>query len=129
MQDENFITLGGRVTHKPGIYSTSNQGFLLSFSIANHSNYPARNTKPLFMEVKVADASDKAKTKLEAFAQLLPIGRKVTIHNGELQMKEWEQGESGERKRSFHLFCRLDQIWLHDRAKHDKAEPESSPLI
>jgi len=63
------------VTHAPGIYSTNNQGFLLSFSIANHSNYPAKNTKPLFlfMEVKVADASEKAKAKLEAFAQLLPL--------------------------------------------------------
>jgi hypothetical protein len=122
MKDENYCTIGGRVTHTPGIYSANNQGFLLSFSIANHSHYPAGNTKPLFLEVKVADSSEQAKAKLEAFAHLLPVGRKVTIHNGELQMKEWEQGESGERKRSFHLFCRLDQIWLHDRAKHDKAE-------
>ena len=121
MRDENFMTIGGRVTHRPGIYSTSNQGFLLSFSIANHSHYPAGTTKPLFLEVKVADSSDKAKAKLEAFAHLLPVGRKVTIHNGELQMKEWEHGD-GERKRSFHLFCRLDQIWLHDRAKHDKTD-------
>lgn len=73
MKDPNFLTLGGRVTHPPGIYSTNNQGFLLSFSIANHSHYPANNTKPLFMEVKVADASEKAKVNLEAFAQLLPV--------------------------------------------------------
>lgn len=123
MKDQNFVTIGGRVTHAPSIYSTSNQGFLLSFSIANHSNYPAGNSKPLFLEVKVADTSGRA--KLEAFAQRLPVGRKVCIHNGELQMKEYEQGD-GERKRSFHLFSRLDQIWLHDLpAKHDKPESES----
>jgi hypothetical protein len=124
LKDENFITLGGRVTHPPGIYSASNQGFLLSFSIANHSNYPPANNKPLFMEVKVAGATDRA--KLEAFAQRLPVGRKVCIHNAELQMKEWEHGESGERKRSFHLFCRLDQIYLHSLpSKSEKTEPES----
>ena len=123
MKDQNFVTIGGRVTHAPGIYSTSNQGFLLSFSIANHSNYPAGNSKPLFLEVKVADASGRA--KLEDFAKRLRVGRKVCIHNGELQMKEYEQGD-GERKRSFHLFCRLDQIWLHDLpAKHDKPETDS----
>src|SRR5215471_12172429 len=103
MKDENYCTIGGRVTHPPGIYSATNQGFL---------------------EVKVAAATDKA--KLEAFAQRLPVGRKVCIHNAELQMKEWEHGESGERKRSFHLFCRLDQIYLHALpTKHDKAEQES----
>jgi len=124
MKDQNFVTIGGRVTHPPGIYSTSNQGFLLSFSIANHSHYPAGNNKPLFLEVKVADATDRA--KLEAFAQRLPVGRKVCIHNAELQMKEWEHGESGERRRSFHLFCRLDQIYLYSLpAKTDKAEQES----
>jgi len=124
MKDENYCTIGGRVTHPPGIYSATNQGVLLSFSIANHSQYPAANTKPLFLEVKVAAATDKA--KLEAFAQRLPVGRKVCIHNAELQMKEWKHGESGERKRSFHLFCRLDQIYLHGLpTKHDKAEQES----
>jgi single-stranded DNA-binding protein len=118
MRDQNFLTIGGRVTHAPGIYSTNNQGFLLSFSIANHSNYPAGNSKPLFLEVKVADASNR--TKLEEFAKRLPVGRKVCIHNGELQMKEYDG--DGERKRTFHVFCRLDQIWLHDLpAKHDNA--------
>src|SRR5689334_7693311 len=104
MKDQNFVTIGGRVTHPPGIYSTNNQGFLLSFSIANHSNYHAGNSKPLFLEVKVADASGRA--KLDAFAERLPVGRKVCIHIGELQMKEYEG--DGERKRSFHVFCRLD---------------------
>jgi len=124
MKDENYCTIGGRVTHTPGIYSANNQGYLLSFSIANHSTYPAHHNKPLFLEVKVAGASDKA--KLEAFAQRLPVGRKVCIHNAELQMKEWEHGDSGERKRSFHLFCRLDQIYLHSLPpKTDKAEQAS----
>jgi len=110
MKDENYCTIGGRITHTPGIYCANNQGYLLSFSIANHSNYPAGSHKPLFLEVKVAGTNDKA--KLEAFAKRLPVGRKVTIQCADLQMKEWEPGDSGERKRSFHLFCRLDQIYL-----------------
>ena len=121
MKDENYCTIGGRVTHTPGIYSVKDQGFLLSFSIANHSTYPANNNKPLFMEVKVAGTNDK--TKLEAFATRLSVGRKVTIQCAELQMKEWEQGDGGERKRSFHLFCRLDQIYLQSLPnKTDKPE-------
>jgi hypothetical protein len=120
MKDENYCTIGGRVIHTPGIYSVKDQGFLLSFSIANHSTYPANN-KPLPMEVKVADTNDKA--KLEAFAKRLPVGRKITIQCAELQMKEWEQGDGGERKRSFHLFCRLDQIYLQSLpTKTDKPE-------
>jgi hypothetical protein len=123
MKDENYCTIGGRITHTPGIYSANNQGYLLTFSIANHSNYPAGNPKPLFLEVKVAGTNDKA--KLEAFAKRLPVGRKVTIHAAELQMKEWEQGDSGERKRSFHLFCRLDQIYLQSLpTKSDKPEQD-----
>ena len=110
MKDENFVTLGGRITHDPGIYSTPNQGYLLSFSIANHNNFPVKNNKPLFMEVKVAGSTDKA--KLEAFAKKLSKGRKVTIHNAELQVKEFEKGDGGPRTRSFHLFCRLDHIYL-----------------
>ena len=49
MKDENYCTIGGRVTHDPGIYSTANQGHLLSFSVAHHSNFPADNT-PLFLK-------------------------------------------------------------------------------
>jgi hypothetical protein len=111
MKDENFCTLGGRVTHEPGIYSVKNQGWLLSFAIAVHFY---NNAKPLYMEVKVPGTTDR--TKLEEFAKRLPVGRKVTIHNAELQSKTWEDTDTHAKKESFHLFCRLDQIFLHEYA-------------
>lgn len=113
MKDENYCTIGGRITHDPGIYAAPN-GWLLSFSIANHSHYPA-NSKPMFIEVKVGVTNDR--TKLDEFATRLPKGRKVTIHAAELQVKDWKPSDSDETKRSFHLFCRMDQIYLQDLPK------------
>lgn len=111
MKDENFVTMGGRITHAPGIYSVKNHGWLLSFAIAVHSLHIK---KPLFMEIKVPGATDR--TKLDDFAQRLPIGRKVTVHNAELQMKVWEDSTTQTTRESYHLFCRLDQIYLHEYA-------------
>ncbi len=113
MKDENYCTIGGRVTHDPGIYSTANQGHLLSFSVAHHSNFPSDNT-PLFFEVKV---SGNDRTKLDEFSKRLPKGRKVTVHNAELQIKKWKPADSEDEKVSYHLFCRMDQIYLQDLPK------------
>lgn len=109
MKDENYCTLGGRITHQPGIYSAKNQGWLLSFSIAVHLLH---SKTPLYMEIKVPGTTDRA--KLDAFAERLPIGRKVTVHNAELQSKTWIDPATQTEKVSYHLFSRLDQIYLHE---------------
>ncbi len=114
MRDENYCTIGGRITHPPAIYTTQHQGYLLSFSIAHHTNYPTRNSV-VYYEVKVSDGHDR--TKLEEFAAWLLKGRKVVIHNAELQVKRWTPSDSDEEKTSHHLFCRIDQIHLHDVQK------------
>jgi len=111
MKDENFVTMGGRITHQPGIYSVGNTGWLLSFAIAVHSLH---SPNPLYMEVKVPGATDR--TKLDDFVNRLPVGRKVTVHHAELQRKEWYEPDTGIKKESYHLFCRLDQIFLHELA-------------
>jgi hypothetical protein len=121
MKDENFVTMGGRITHPPGIYSVGNTGWLLSFSIAIHSLH---SKTPLYMEVKVPGASDR--TKLDEFATRLPVGRKVTVHHAELQRKEWKDQETGIPKESYHLFCRLDQIFLHELAASRSGAPVSA---
>lgn len=125
MKDENFCTLGGRITHPAAVFSTNNQGYLLSFSIANHSTYSGKGQDtPLYLEVKVAGGNNRA--KLDAFAERLPKGRKVTIHNADLQRNDWENN-SGERQHNYYLFCRLDQIFLHALpSKTEKATPEPS---
>lgn len=120
MKDENFVTMGGRITHAPGIYSVNGHGWLLSFAIAVHSLH---SKKPLFMEIKVPGATDR--TKLDDFAQRLPIGRKVTVHNAELQMKQWEDSATKTTRESYHLFCRLDQIYLHELAAG--RQPDADP--
>ncbi|MDI3467814.1 MAG: hypothetical protein OJF50_006635 [Nitrospira sp.] len=119
MRDENYCTIGGRITHDPAIYNTQQQGQLLSFSIAHHSNYPDRNTA-VFFEVKVSGASDR--TKLAEFATRLSKGRKVTVHNAELQLKRWKPSDSDETKTSHHLFCRMDQIFLHEVPRVSSAQ-------
>ncbi len=120
MKDENFVTMGGRVTHTPGIYSVKQHGWLLSFAIAVHSLH---SKTPLFMEIKVPGATDRH--KLDDFVQRLPIGRKVTVHNAELQMKQWEDATTKTTRESYHLFCRLDQIYLHEHAasRHPDGDP------
>ena len=53
MKDQNFFTIGGRVTHAPGIYSTNNQGFC---SPSPSPTTPiSRRPHETALEVKVAD--------------------------------------------------------------------------
>ncbi len=118
MKDENFCTIGGRITHDPTIYATPQQGQLLCFSIAHHTNYPKPNSVA-FYEIKVSGNSDPQ--KLQEFSTWLSKGRKVTIHNAELQFKSWTPKDSEEEKTSYHLFCRMDQVYLHDLPKRTTA--------
>jgi len=114
MRDENFCTIGGRITHPPGIYQTPSQGYLLSIAIAHHTDFPTPNTT-IYFDVKVGGASDRM--KLEEFANRLTVGRRVTIHVAQLQQKRWAPSERNDTKTSFYLFCQLDKIFLHEPAK------------
>lgn len=123
MQDENFVTLGGRITHTPGIYTTPNQGLIMAFGIAHHTNFPVSGST-MFMDVKVGGTTDR--TKLEEFITRLPIGRKITVHNASIQIKKWQSETSDEPKIAYHLFCKLEQIYLQDLARPPAAQASQS---
>ena len=120
MRDENFCTLGGRVTHQPGLYPTKSDGWILAFSIANHAMGKGKDEQPLYIDVKIP-GNDKA--KLEEFVKLLPKGRKVTVYHAQLQIKQWLDGDVP--KKSYQLFSRLDNVFLRDLPRN--AQPATLP--
>lgn len=124
MQDENFVTLGGRITHPPGIYTTPNQGLIMAFGIAHHTNFPVAGST-MFMDIKVGGTTDRA--KLEEFMTRLPVGRKICVHQAAIQMRKWQPETSDEPKVAYHLFCKLEQIFLQDFARPPAAQAAPSP--
>lgn len=57
----------------------------------------------------------------------LTVGRKICVHQAAIQMRKWQPETSDEPKVAYHLFCKLEQIFLQDFARPPAAQAAPSP--